>query len=83
MKFSCQRKYSPKICIFFIAYFLDEILKFGTETSQRLSNSQCHSKKNKFGSNFVLMKQNLLIQFEATWLIFQTIGNHEASVLYF
>ncbi len=43
---------------FFIAYFRSEISKFAAETSHIVSDSRL-LKHNKFGSNFVLIKQNL------------------------
>ena len=44
---------------FFIAYFLSEISKFAAETSHILVTVAYLLKHDKFGSNFVLIKQNL------------------------
>ena len=45
---------------FFIVYFLSEISKFAAETSHIVSGSLFFLlKRDKFGSNFVLIKQNL------------------------
>ena len=47
---------------FFIAYFLSEISKFAAETSHIVSDTVTVAyllKHDKFGSNFVLIKQNL------------------------
>ncbi len=44
---------------FFIAYFLSKISKFAAETSHIVNDCRLFTKHDKFGSNFVLIKQNL------------------------
>ena len=44
---------------FFIAYFLGENSKFGTETSHAMRDNHWFNESDKFVSNLVFIKQNL------------------------